>query len=279
MRQFYSVFLFVIFLSSCGSNKLPTERFRQNIIYANQVKAGDTIKLVLKNSTPSPLRFNFSSTDFNYNASLEKIGLLYVAGHTDTTLSFSYLVSELPPIKFGVFFGDDRRLVKKNLLALPFPSGKTYQIVQGYNGTFSHNKITSKYAIDFNLRLGDTVSAADDGVVVGVVKDYSKNGSTEEWTDFANFITIYHAHSNLYTQYVHLKQNGSIVKVGDTVKRHQPIGVVGLTGFTSVAHLHFNVLKPIKENWESTSINFEEGYSGTELIKGKLVKKPEFRED
>jgi len=273
--RFTSVLVMAIFSVSCtATTRLPKERYRQNVIYANQTKIGDTLNISLKNNTSSPLRFSFTSTNQNYQVFLSKMGTVYLNQHTDTVIKAIYITDVLPAISFKVHFGDDRIAVQKSPIALPFAFDKTYTVVQGYNGTFSHHDSRSKNAIDFNLKVGDTVCAAADGVVVGVVKDYSKNGATEAWTDFANFITIYHPQANLYTQYVHLSHNGALVKVGDTVKKHQPIGTVGLTGFTTHAHLHFNVLKPVANDWESTAIDFEEGYKGSRLVKGKLVKKP-----
>ena len=110
--------------------------------------------------------------------------------------------------------------------------------------------------------------------MVGVIKDYELSGTTKDWIDYANYITIYHSKSGLFTQYVHLIKNGSFVKVGDTVVKGQPIGLSGMTGYTTVPHLHFNVLIPDKkEGLVSTDIEFEEGYKGTELTENTTVKK------
>lgn len=126
---------------------------------------------------------------------------------------------------------------------LPYPYGRSYSIMQGYNGNFSHEKVDSRYALDFALPVGDTVCAAADGYVVGVMEGYKGGANSEEWTDYANFINLYHPDKNVYTQYVHLKQNGSLVEVGDRVVAGQPIGISGVTGFTSKPHLHFNVVR------------------------------------
>ena len=130
-------------------------------------------------------------------------------------------------------------------------------------------------ALDISLKINDTVCSAADGYVVGVVKDYELGGRTEDWTDYSNYITIYHPKDGLFTQYVHLIKNGSFVKVGDTVLKGHPIGLSGMTGYTTVPHLHFNVLRPDKkEGLVSTGdIDFDEGYKGTQLTENTMVKK------
>ena len=73
-------------------------------------------------------------------------------------------------------------------------------------------------------------------------------------------------------QYVHLEHEGSLVAVGDTVKRGQPIGMVGLTGFTSTEHLHFNVLIPDStEGMVSIPITFSDETPGASLTRGSRV--------
>src|SRR5690606_1478667 len=112
-------------------------------------------------------------------------------------------------------YGDLNRKIEKNKFALPFPKGKAYRIIQGYNGTFTHNEMDSRYAIDFNLGIGDTIASADSGYGVGVIQDYKKYGTSKAWreNDKSNYMTIYHPHSGLYTQYVHLTHKGALVKL------------------------------------------------------------------
>src|SRR5262249_55713434 len=44
--------------------------------------------------------------------------------------------------------------------------------------------------------------------------------------------------------YLHVKQNGSYVKVGNRVSRGQPIAASGNVGLSMLPHLHFQVLGP-----------------------------------
>jgi murein DD-endopeptidase MepM/ murein hydrolase activator NlpD len=171
-------------------------------------------------------------------------------------------------------YGDLSKAIMKVRMSLPFPKNRSYRIVQGYYGSPSHNTSNSRCAIDFGLNINDTICSADDGYVVGVIKDYKRAGKTVEWFDYSNYITIYHPKSGLFTQYAHLINNGSFVKVGDTVSKGQPIGLSGMTGYTTIPHLHFNVKKPdAKEGLISTDIEFEEGYKGAELTENIIVKK------
>lgn len=151
---------------------------------------------------------------------------------------------------------------------LPFKRGYKYKIIQAYNGSFSHTSEYSKYALDFNLTEGDTICAAADSFVVGVIEGYTRGGRAKKWRDYTNYITVFHPEMNLYTQYVHLMHEGSFVEVGDYVKSEQAIGRSGKTGRTDIEHLHFNVLRANDSGMQSEQINFKEGYRGIDLKKG-----------
>lgn len=45
------------------------------------------------------------------------------------------------------------------------------------------------------------------------------------------------------TQYCHLRKGSILVRQGDTVKAGTPLGLIGLSGMTEFAHLHFEVRK------------------------------------
>lgn len=146
----------------------------------------------------------------------------------------------------------------------------SYKIIQGYNGSYSHSEPYHQYALDFNMKIGDTVCAADDGYVVGLIKDYKYSGTSKEWqqNDKSNYITLYHPLSGMFTQYVHLKHNGAFINIGDSVTKGEPIGLSGMTGYTDIAHLHFNVLIPEKDKkLISYPVKFDNG------IEGKTSKK------
>jgi murein DD-endopeptidase MepM/ murein hydrolase activator NlpD len=130
--------------------------------------------------------------------------------------------------------------------ALPFLKNKKYKIIQAYNGGFTHNNTLSRYTLDFKMNISDTVVSARDGIVIKVIENHNKQGVTKDFRPYANYIIVYHQ-DNTIAQYVHLKQNGSLVKVGDSVKVNQPIALSGFTGWTTTPHLHFGVFKIVDD--------------------------------
>lgn len=256
------------------STKLPNEKYFQFNFSTKYSHKNDTLKIEIQNPLNCPLRLSISSSDNSLSDIVTKFGTLTLKKKSDTTLSYYLKTSNKVVLKFNSALGDLDKEIVKEKFSLPFPENRTYKIIEGYNGSFSHNTDYSRYAIDFSLKINDTVCSAADGFVVGVIKDYEFGGRTKEWTDYSNFITIYHPKSGLFTQYVHLLKNGAFVKIGDSVIKGQPIGLSGMTGFTTIPHLHFNVLEPDKmETLTSTDIEFEEGYKGTELRENTTIKK------
>jgi murein DD-endopeptidase MepM/ murein hydrolase activator NlpD len=273
MRKTIFYIFVTVFTIGCSKNhQLPKEKYFQFNYSANYSYTDDTLKVVLKNPLNCPLRILISSPDKSLTDIVAKFGTLTLKEKSDTLIKYYLKVQEEVILKFNSEIGDLNKEIIKEKFNLPFPKNRSYKIIQGYNGSHSHNTDYSRYAIDFSLKINDTVCSAADGYVVGVIKDYELGGSTEDWVDYSNYITIYHPKSGLFTQYVHLIKNGSFVKVGDTVRKRQPIGLSGMTGYTTVPHLHFNVLIPDKEGLESTDIEFEEGYKGTDLTENTTVK-------
>ena len=276
MKKLYFL-LILIFGVGCQSSDLPKNRYYQFYSNSNVSIKNDTLICSLNNPLDCPLRFYIITSDSFLNKSLTNLNPCILPSRKDTL--FKIKLKGINQDKIKTFWrsglGDPNVVINKKLISLPFCKGKSYKIIQGYNGEFSHNVDYSRYAIDFSLKSNDTICAADEGYVVGVIKDYNAWGTDKRYKDFANFITLYHPHSGLYTQYVHLKYNGSFLKVGDFVKQGQAIGLTGLTGWTSIVHLHFNVLIPSANNdgFTSTPIEFIENYRGCDLKESMTVKK------
>jgi len=84
--------------------------------------------------------------------------------------------------------------------------------------------------IDFAGKTGTPISAAADGRVI-----------FEGWTpSFGNFILLAHAEGYL-TFYGHNQIN--LKRIGEQVKREEPIALLGNSGYSSAPHLHFEIWK------------------------------------
>lgn len=231
----------------------------------------DTIYLSLDNPLKCPMRYYLSSSDSIFNLKLKKYRVIVLPPQTDTNITIAADSLQVKTLLINTGLGNPAEIPVRNTLALPYPKGKTYKVIQAYDGEYSHHEPYSKYAIDFSLGIGDTVCAADNGVVVGVISGYKYGGANKKWKQYANYITLYHPHTGLYTQYVHVKCNGALVKIGDSVQRGQAIGLSGKTGWTDVAHLHFNTLVAVKEGLMSVPMEFNDGVTGASLQPGDRV--------
>jgi murein DD-endopeptidase MepM/ murein hydrolase activator NlpD len=128
------------------------------------------------------------------------------------------------------------------LYLLPYSHGTKQQLTQGNNGNFTHFN-ENQYAFDFDLPEGTPIHAARGGLVVEVKEDSRLGGPSPQFDTYGNFILIYHS-DGTFGNYVHLRQNGALPKVGDLVEAGDLIGYSGNTGRSSGPHLHFDVRLP-----------------------------------
>jgi murein DD-endopeptidase MepM/ murein hydrolase activator NlpD len=265
-------FLPLILLVCC--KQVPLKKLSQWNQEIDYYVTGDSLYIQVENPISCPLRIFARSAIDSIQNKLDHDFPLILLPNADTL--FSYPVEESEDeirINFSTMMGNPNDEVFLEKLELPFVKGKKYKIIQGYNGKFSHSSEYSKFALDFELLEGDSICAAADGFVVGVIEEYQYGGNSKKWRDYANFITVFHPEMNVYTQYVHIMHMGSLVVVGDRVQSGQPIGLSGKTGFTSTEHLHFNVLAASENGVKSIPCEFKEGYKGIELKAGDFVEK------
>jgi murein DD-endopeptidase MepM/ murein hydrolase activator NlpD len=105
------------------------------------------------------------------------------------------------------------------------PFGPTTLALEPRLGPYPHFHT----GIDMAAPLGSAVVAAGDGVVVAV-------GHTS--VGYGNYVIIAHG-SDIETLYGHLLQ--TTVNAGDRVVRGQRVGLEGSSGFSTGAHLHFEL--------------------------------------
>lgn len=102
-------------------------------------------------------------------------------------------------------------------------------------------KGTEKNLEDFGV-FGKEVIAPGNGIIVQVI-DGSIDvafGERDRSVGVGNAIIIDHKNGE-FSLLCHFKQNSIKVKVGDTVKQGEIVGLCGNTGNTSEPHIHFNL--------------------------------------
>jgi murein DD-endopeptidase MepM/ murein hydrolase activator NlpD len=124
-----------------------------------------------------------------------------------------------------------------NSYLLPVPKDKLQRI----DRTSSPAHVGKlRNAIDFIVAENTPVVAAADGIVTFVKDDSNIGGPSIEYWHDSNSIVIQHPNDE-YSRYDHLAHRSAVVRTGQYIKRGQVIARVGMTGFTYLPHLHFQV--------------------------------------
>lgn len=148
---------------------------------------------------------------------------------------------------------------------LPYPEGVTHEVTQAHCGAVSHTG-RLRYAVDWSMPEGSPVCAARAGRVVRVVAGFDRGGPAREMQAFSNLLMIQHADGTL-GEYLHLQQNGVLVKVGDEVQAGDLVARSGNTGCSTGPHLHFHVRQPLDgSTWRSLPVRFQTTATQTEVL-------------
>lgn len=115
----------------------------------------------------------------------------------------------------------------------PFPVGVSMSSPFGHREKPCEQCSSEHQGVDFTPGYGSTPQA----IYTGVVKSVSSEG------DLGYHVVITHTirGHKVDTVYGHLQQDSTTLKVGDKVKVGDPVGLVGSTGMSTGAHLHFGV--------------------------------------
>ena len=230
-------------------------------ICIDELVVGDSVELRARNLQNFPLTYTLRVESESYSV----YGSTSVTRTLRPQQSESSMVLELDDGKrvddfnwhlnlaIGVY---DANHDDDHLYAFPYAPGRSFRIIQGFGSRFSHAGI-EEFALDFEMPVGTPVHAARAGVVARV-HGISSFGCFEQGCGrFANFIVILHSDGTT-GEYYHLKKDGVIVAVGESVARGQFIGLSGDTGYTASPHLHFAVYRATNDGeTQSVPIRFQ----------------------
>jgi murein DD-endopeptidase MepM/ murein hydrolase activator NlpD len=128
-------------------------------------------------------------------------------------------------------------MIANNTYRIPIPKNSLQKI----DRTSSPAHVLSlRNAVDFIASQDTPVLAAADGIVTFVKDDSNVGGPYPSYWDSTNFITIEHSNGE-HSRYDHLEYHSAKVRVGQRVKAGQQIAKIGMTGYTYIPHLHFQV--------------------------------------
>lgn len=172
--------------------------------------------------------------------------------------------------KTSTWIGDfDAKHDEDYIYQLPFEVGKYFNLSQGYDGKLTHQ---NRYELDFTMKEGTPIHAAREGLVIMVKEDSKVGCPTSLCQNLENYITIQHNDKSM-ADYLHIRKDGAMVEVGDSVKKGDLIGYSGNTGWTSGPHLHFMVKTSAKDGYVTHPTLFKtDKKNGTYLFEGHSYK-------
>lgn len=138
-------------------------------------------------------------------------------------------------------FGVVGREPSSQPFALPWAIGESRKTGQSFGGERSHFG-EDFYAVDFAMEEGTPIHAARPGLVCYVRDHYREGGWRPELRDKDNHVMIAHEDGTM-SRYLHLRENGAEVELGQWVEAGELIGYSGNVGFSSGPHLHFDVVR------------------------------------
>ncbi len=113
------------------------------------------------------------------------------------------------------------------------------------NSPFGYRYIFGEYkhhgGIDIAGDFGDIVIAAKDGVVTEIYNGCATIGGPNNSCGGYRGNKVVVDHNGVTAIYQHLTKDSIVVKVGDQVKQGQKLALVGSSGSSSGAHLHFEI--------------------------------------
>ncbi len=190
--------------------------FEYRIDMSRELQDGDAVRAVFELSR-SP-------------SGLERIGAILAAG-------LQRRGAEVQAIRFlpqgetrAEYYDQDGRSLRAALLRAPL----SFRRISSVFGMREHpifGDVRAHKGVDYAAAMGTPVRSVGDGVVVFA----GPHGG------YGNSIDVRHP-NGFVTRYGHMRGFASGIRVGTRVSMGETIGYVGMTGFTTGPHLHFEVL-------------------------------------
>jgi murein DD-endopeptidase MepM/ murein hydrolase activator NlpD len=230
---------------------------------------GDRIVQIARSRYAVPMMISWSMTNLdNLEMTTAASGVAFLpAAPTPLGLGQAIVIAELRQVDmnqryrrhlaFRARFGNPRVSPSPYDYALPYPTGLTFSVLQGFHGSFSH-KGSNEYAVDFDCPVATPVLAAREGTIVAANAAAQGSGTTPDFLDYrhTNFVIVMHDDGTL-GEYMHLAPSSVGVKPGQRVDRRQILALSGNTGFSSVPHLHFQVMTAAVDGVAARSFPFQ----------------------
>jgi murein DD-endopeptidase MepM/ murein hydrolase activator NlpD len=134
------------------------------------------------------------------------------------------------------------------LYRLPWPEGHSFLFTQVSDGRITtHFTKATLNAVDIAMPPGEPVLAARSGVVDALEAGQGAKPEEEPLSYEGNFVRVRHEDDTVAV-YAHLKYQGVAVSLGETVTAGQLIGYSGATGDVTYPHLHFAVVRTLRNS-------------------------------
>lgn len=260
MEQYHAtsryILILVFFFASYTQTAFSQKSNESKNVEVTSVKSDNTFHINAENKNPFSITLTIKVTGKNFKLNTRQPVTKVIDGNSTKHLVSVYADDNGKSFEFNTNYnwvmGDSRaRHNDSYIYALPYKTGESYRIGQGYDGSFSHSG-DIRFSIDFMMPLKTQVHAARGGRVVQVYEDSDRGGASEEFKETSNFIIVEH-NDGTFAEYAHLSKNGVLVNPGQKVFEGQIIGFSGNTGYSSGPHLHFMVVK-VNEDGTSESL-------------------------
>lgn len=129
----------------------------------------------------------------------------------------------------------------------PLGPGGPYLCSQGAGGEFTHFYPGTYHAVDFECPVGTSVLAVGDGTILEVQQENTVTGCHVSNLFRWNSVMLC-LNDGVHVEYVHIRPNSCLLKVGDTVRAGDKLCETGDVGFCPTPHLHLQMHKSAAKN-------------------------------